>query len=288
MSIKTVAIFILTIAMHHGFAQMTDVSLYLKKDKDNYLSEIESESGNMFNKLGHHGPAIENPWYGLRIYFNKKMAIDVYSKSKPGLELKETRWYPTKEQQRQGWGADYYKVGNTVGLGGIKLWDGEEIIPLNPVTMRSAKVENKNGRAIMEVLSKGVPYKGKTVDILVTLTVFEDDRMAVFEANTVDGTFVQFVTGINYHLKTKVKIDDDHISTWGIHPEDVALEKVEVGAAIIFSKHDFMDQMDDGEQHLLVSKPTDKLKIGISSCNARESEMNSSAAFETYLSGCEL
>ena len=122
-------------------AQKTDVSLFMKKDKDVYLDKVESTSGNLFTKLGHHGPAIENEWFGLRVYFNRKMAIDVYSKSKPGLELRETRWYPSKEHQKDGWGSDYYKVGNTVGLGGIKLWDGKKIIPLNPVSNRSAIVE---------------------------------------------------------------------------------------------------------------------------------------------------
>ena len=52
---------LLAIIAFSGFAQnKTDVSLFLKKDKTNYLTEIESESGNLFTKLGHHGPAVEN------------------------------------------------------------------------------------------------------------------------------------------------------------------------------------------------------------------------------------
>ena len=35
-------------------------SMYLKKDKNTQLDFIESKSGNLFTKLGHHGPAIEN------------------------------------------------------------------------------------------------------------------------------------------------------------------------------------------------------------------------------------
>lgn len=37
-------------------------------------------------------------------------------------------------------GADYYKVGPTVGLGGIRLWDGENVLPLDPVSKRTARV----------------------------------------------------------------------------------------------------------------------------------------------------
>ena len=84
----------------------TDVSLFFKKGDQKQLLSVESKSGNLFSKLGHHGPAIENPWYGLRLYFDKKTAIDVYSKAEKRLELKEKQWYPSKKEQQEGWGAD--------------------------------------------------------------------------------------------------------------------------------------------------------------------------------------
>jgi hypothetical protein len=43
---------------------------------------------------------------GIQIYFDKKCALDVYNKTRPGLELAEAAWYPTEEQQKDGWGAD--------------------------------------------------------------------------------------------------------------------------------------------------------------------------------------
>jgi hypothetical protein len=77
---RTIIISLLTILNFLVSGQnKTDVSLFLNQDSSVYLSEINSESGNMFNFLGHHGPAIENEWIGLRIYFDRKAAIDVYS-----------------------------------------------------------------------------------------------------------------------------------------------------------------------------------------------------------------
>ena len=135
----------------------TDVSLILNSDTSKYLDEISSKSGDMFTLLAHHGPAIENEWLGLRLYFDKKAAIDVYSKTKPGLELREAKWYPTPEQQKNGWGADYYKAGTTVGLGGIRLWDGEKVVPLDPVSRRWARVVKEGCISFMEMLSEDVP-----------------------------------------------------------------------------------------------------------------------------------
>jgi len=263
-----------------GAQNKTDSSLFLKKDKSNYLTELESKSGNMFHKVGHHGPAIENQWLGFRIYFDKKTAIDIYSKEKSGLELRDKKWYPSKKEQLAGWGADYYKVGKSVGLGGIKLWDGEKIIPLNPVSKRSAKVKTEGSISFMELLSEGVKYKDKTVDILIRVTVFSDKREAKVEAFSMTGESVQFATGINYFDKLKIETQQNFIATWGVHPEDVAAEKVEIGAAIIFNPDDFEKQINDGNQYLLISNPSTKLETRITSANAREAEINS---FEKFM-----
>ena len=49
------------------------------------VDEIVSETANQYKKVGHHGPAVENTYMALRIYFNDSGAIDVYSKSGRGM-----------------------------------------------------------------------------------------------------------------------------------------------------------------------------------------------------------
>lgn len=281
---RNVFVLFLILLYMQGLAQnKTDISLYQKKDKDNYLTMIESKSGNLFYKLGHHGPAIENQWLAFRLYFNKKAAIDIYSKAKPGLEIRQKKWYPSKKEQLEGWGADYYKVGKTVGLGGIKLWDGEKVVPLHPVSLRSARVVKVESSSYMEMLSEGVSFEGEKVNILVRVTVFADKREAKVEAFSQTGEPVQFATGINYFKDLKVDKQDNYIATWGIHPEDVAVEKVKIGAALLFNKNDFERQLDDGNQYFLISKPTKTLETWITSANAREPEMNTFNKFIEYL-----
>ena len=266
------------------FAQNnTDNSLYMKSDKITYLSDIGSDSGDLYKTIGHHGPAIENEWMALRIYFSEKVAIDVYSKAKPGLELRKANWYPTPEQQKEGWGADYYKVAATVGLGGVRLWDGEKVVSLNPVTNRLARVGKTENTSWMEMISKGVPYKGKKVDILVRVTVTSGKRDAKVEAVCLTGEKVQFVTGINYFKDCATKKGTNYIAVWGKHPEDVAAEIVEVGGAIMYNPKDYADQKDDGTQYLLISKPAKKLETRIISSCAREQELNSLDKLEAFI-----
>ena len=44
-------------------------SLFLKSD-GKQVTKIFSESGNEYKTVGHHGPAVENAYMALRIYFN--------------------------------------------------------------------------------------------------------------------------------------------------------------------------------------------------------------------------
>jgi len=255
----------------------------MKSDKITYLTDIGSESGDLYKTIGHHGPAVENEWMALRIYFSDKVAIDVYSKAKPGLELRKANWYPTPQQQKEGWGADYYKVASTVGLGGVKLWDGEKVVPLNPVTNRLARVGKTETTSWMEMISRGVPYKGKKVDILVRVTVFSGKREAKVEAVSLTGEKVQFATGINYFKDFGTKKGTNYIAVWGKHPEDVAAEIVEIGAAIIYNPKDYEKTTDDGTQYLLISKPAKNLETSIISSSARETELNTLDKLEAYI-----
>jgi hypothetical protein len=257
----------------------TDTSLFMKSDSDAYQTEIQSKSGDLYLTIGHHGPAVENEWMALRIYFDQKGAIDVYHKAKPGLELKEYRWYPDAEKQKAGAGADYYKVGKTIGLGGVRLWDGKKVVMLHPVSMRTAKVVKKEISSVMEMISEGVPYKGRKVDILVRVTVKSGVRFANVEAEVLNGGPVQFVTGINYHAGLEIQKMNGRLATWGAHPEDVAAEKVAVGAALLYQADDFVKQQDNGSEILLISKSTAKLSTRIISACTREAEINTMEKF---------
>ena len=180
---------------------------------------------------------------GVRIYFDKKCAIDIYNKQRMGLELAEASWYPTEEQQADGWGSDQYKVGTTLGLGGIRLWSAGEVIPLDPVTMRTARVKKEADFSRMEMLSEGVPYQGKKVDILVRVTAYSGFRAMQVEAFVQGEDPVEFVTGLNYWKTSTIFEGNDFIATWGIHPEDVAAVQMEIGGAVIYDPADFAQKL---------------------------------------------
>lgn len=281
---KYLVILSILIAVSAYSQNLTDISLKWK-DSDKQETTIESETGNLYKKLAHHGPAVENEWVGFRLYFDQKVSIDVYNKTRAALELAEAAWYPTNEQQKEGWGADQYKVGSTVGLGGVRLWDyeaGKQVL-LDPVKNRIARVRKEANISYMEMVSEGVAYMGDTIDVMVRVTVFSGIREAKVEAFALSSKPVRFYTGINYHDSTQTLQTDNFICTWGLHPEDVATFRFNIGAALFFNPNDFEKINKSDKQYELISKPTKYMETWITSACEKEEGLNSMDAFVKYL-----
>ena len=248
------------------------------------VSEIVSETGNQYNKVGHHGPAVENSHMALRIYFNDTGAIDVYSKSGRGMELMKYLWYPTKEQQDTlSLGADGYIAGKTVGMGGIALWDGENEVKLEATKGRTARVGDTKKGSYAEVIAYGVAYMGDYVDISIRVDVEVKTRMAVVTATELSGKKVQFLTGINFHEGQKVTYGEDYISVWGPHPVKKTEAPFPIGAGMFFSAKTFPVIEKTENMVRIISKPASKVSTKVVSASVKEAELNSAKRFEAYM-----
>ena len=124
----------------------TDMMLTNKKIKESnkqnlYISQLTVENGtNAYNMLHHHGAAFESELVAYRIYFDHRQTVDIYGKYKSGLELRQTQFYPDAEQKAQGFGDDVLWVGNTLGVGTLRGWDGQQPVMLNDVEHRSQRI----------------------------------------------------------------------------------------------------------------------------------------------------
>ena len=273
---------IFTIVSLQAGAQ-TAKSLFWRADSLQ-VSEIVSETGNQYNKVGHHGPAVENSHMALRVYFNDTGAIDVYSKSGRGMELMEYLWYPTKEQQDTLLlGADGYIAGKTVGLGGVALWDGEKEVKLVATKGRTARVGDTKKGAYAEIIAYGVAYRDDYVDISIRVDVEAKSRVAVVTAAELSGKKVQFLTGINFHEGQKVAYGEEYISIWGPHPVKKTETPFPIGAGMFFSSKTFpvLEKTDDMVR--IISKPVSKVSTKVVSASVKEAELNSAKRFESYM-----
>ena len=260
----------------------TAVSLFWKKD-GKQVEEIVSDKADLYREVGHHGPAVENTHFALRIYFNDSGAIDVYSKTGRGLELESYGWYPTAQQQEEGAGCDEYMVGKTVGLGGIALWDGEKEVKLTATKGRTARVGHTKSGSYAEMIAYGVPYQEDTVDISIRIDMTRRTRDAQVTATELSGKPVMFLTGVNYHHGQTVKCGDGFIFAWGVHPADVAESPVPVGAGMFFRPSDFGPMEVTEDMVRIVSKPTSSICTTVVAASTKEAELNTVRRFESYM-----
>lgn len=261
----------------------TASSLFWKKD-GRQVGEIFSETGNEYNTVGHHGPAVENTHFALRLYFNDSGAIDVYSKCGRGMELEHYGWYPDSVSIADfGAGCDEYVVGSTLGLGGIALWDGNAEVRLRATGGRSARVGDTSKGSFAEMVAYGVPYAGDTVDIMIRIDVYRKTRVAKVTARELSGKKVRFITGVNYHEGEQVNYGEGYISVWGVHPSDVSQSPVPVGAGMFYQKGQFetVDKTEDMVR--IISKPASQIVTSIVAASTMEAELNTARRFEAFM-----
>jgi hypothetical protein len=265
-----------------GGAQ-TATSLFWRADSLQ-IKEIVSERAVQYNFVGHHGPAVENSRCALRIYFNDSGAIDVYSKSGAQMELAKYHWYPTEQQMaEEGAGCDEYLVGQTVGLGGIALWDGEKEVKLVATKGRTARVGEIRGGSFAEIIAYGVMYKGEPVDVSIRVEMSDRSRVAKVIATELGGRKVQFLTGVNFHPGETVEFGKNYIAVWGIHPADVSQNPCELGGGMWFKPNKFSAPEKTKDMVRIISKPASKIETQVVAASVKESELNTAEKFVAYM-----
>lgn len=173
-----------------------------------------------YNMLYGHGPMFESELAAYRIYFNPKQTVDPYGKFKKGLELEESRFYPTDEQLAHGFGNDVLMVGNSCGIGTLKGWDSTKATHIEPVTFRTERILAYGPvRTITDVEVKGWQYQGKELTMTNRYILYAGHRDLLVE------TFFDqpleeetFCTGVQNIMGGETLSYSDHkglIGSWG-------------------------------------------------------------------------
>ena len=278
---KKLILLLSALTMTYVSMAQTASSLFWKSDSLQ-VTEVVSETADLYDELGHGGPAVENSHMILRMFFNDSGAVDLYSKRGRGMELARYGWYPTAEQQElDGAGADAYEVGNTIGCGGFALWDGEKEVKLVATKGRTARAGDTKKGSYVEMIAYGVEYMGDMVDIMVRIEMNVKSRIASVSAQELSGKKVRFLTGVNFHEGQKVLMEQKHVTVWGTHP--VEGQAFPVGTAVMFSDKDFPTVEKTEEMVRIISVPVAEVKTKIMAASTKEAELNSAKRFEEYV-----
>lgn len=128
-----------------------------EKNKQNvYLKEFTVMGGSdPFRCIHQHGVVFESELTAFRIYCSPRQTVDLYGKYKRQLELKESEFYPDKDQLAKGFGDDVLLVGDGVGLGALNGWNGTEPVAFTNCESRSQRIITTGPlRSIIDIVDK--------------------------------------------------------------------------------------------------------------------------------------
>lgn len=263
---------------------MSNKKIKSSNKQDLYISSLTVDNGtNPYWMLHHHGPAFENKMVAYRIYFDHRQTVDIYGKYREGLELRQTQFYPDKEQKDAGFGDDVLWVGETFGLGTLRGWNGSAPEMLKDVDHRTLRLVSRGPlRTIVEVVDKGWntmnPGKEK-IDMTTRYTLYAGRRDCFvdikFNKPVPD---YRFATGL-INVKNSVETSDKKGlrgcwgTDWPVSEKDSAGHKREtVGLGICIPAKNVVSELPANKDNYpyVIGNATDELHYNITFCSDNE------------------
>lgn len=263
---------------------MSNKKIKSSNKQDLYISSLTVDNGtNPYWMLHHHGPAFENDMVAYRIYFDHRQTVDIYGKYRKGLELRDTQFYPDKEQKAAGYGDDVLWVGETFGVGTLRGWDGSSPQMLKDVDHRTLRVVSRGPlRTIVEVIDEGwnTMNPGKEKINMATRYTLYAGRRDCF----VDIKFNKAIPGYTFatgliNVKNSEELSDKKGlrgcwgTDWPVSEKDSAGHKREtVGLGICIPAKNMISELPANKDNYpyVIGNATDELHYNITFCSDNE------------------
>ena len=222
-----------------------------KNKQDLFIQQIVvgKDLDDSFHLLHHHGVAFENELIALRIYFDKRQTLDLYGKKRKGLEIKDTQFYPDKQQLLGGYGDDILWAGNVLGLGALRGWVECKEQLLDDVEYRGQHIVCQGPiRTIVEVADKGWLWKKgeNSINLKQRFTLYAGRRDIILEAwLNPSNDSIRFFTGLQHLLNGKEYSDHEGLrGNWGksCNPTDSIMAHAQTLGMGIFVPDEYLCQ----------------------------------------------
>jgi len=135
-----------------------------------------------------------NAW---RIYFDKRNAIDIYGKRRPGLYLEMFGAPEYVYHWESPLGRDIYRIGDAIGIGAVAALVDGKVVKVSDVTDRKWRIVNAGPvRVIVELTYKGWKVGGREVNLTSRMTQWAGKHGFEHRITTEGAAGLTFVTGI--------------------------------------------------------------------------------------------
>ena len=203
-----------------------------------------------------------------RIYFDKRNAIDLYGKRRPGLYLELFGSPEYNYHAESPLGRDIFKIGDALGIGAVGAWMNGGAVRVADVAERKWRIISDGPlRAIAELEYQGWKIGGRTVDLVSRITMWAGEHGFEHRILVKSADGLTLVTG----LPKKAGVEAisapgapdsvQVVATWGhqaLEPGATATEALpdqNLGLMVLIAKEDSAGGLSDGANHLIRLAP---------------------------------
>ena len=215
----------------------------------------------------YEGPGWESETTAWRIYFDKRNAIDLYGKRRPGLYLELFGSPEYIYHQESPLGRDIYGIGKALGVAGIGAVVDGKVISVAEVADRKWRIVSSGPvRSVIDLEYKGWKIGDRTVDLSSRITQWAGEHGFEHRITVSNADGLSLVTGIpNKPVTENLQVPESSVravATWGhqvvlsgskSQNEDLPDENLGVG--VIVPKDQAGEVSSDENNRLLAVKP---------------------------------
>src|SRR5438477_5247805 len=143
------------------------------------------------------GLAWESEATAWRIYFDKRNAIDIWGKRRPGLYLEMFGAPEYVYHWESPLGRDIYRIGDAIGIGAVAALVDGKVVKVSDVAERKWRIISAGPvRVIVELTYKGWKVGGREVNLTSRMTQWAGERGFEHRITAENANGLTFVTGI--------------------------------------------------------------------------------------------
>jgi len=214
----------------------------------------------------YEGPGWESETTAWRLYFDKRNAIDLFGKRRPGLYLDFFSVPDHVYHLESPYGRDIYDIGDAIGPGGVAAFVDGKVAKLADVAERKWRIVSSGPvRSIVEISYLGWSVAGQSVDLRSRITQWASEHGFEHQVTIQNGGGLTLVTGIpRKPAAPLITIKDVTLAAWGpqvVSPGakamHVDLADENLGVALLAPASETEGTLDDAANHLVkIAAPT--------------------------------
>jgi hypothetical protein len=252
-------------------------------------SRVPSELTDHSFYYRYEGPGWESDKVGYRFYLDWRNAIDIYGKKTHNMVLQNVGLDGYESYHNMSdWGADIFKVGNTLGIGSVAMWSNNKFNMVSKTDSVECKIMASGPvESMIETKYYGWQVDSFKCNLKSNLSIDAGSRITTHNI-TLNGKYGKICTGLIRDSKASLFIDTlssrkwCYIATWGKQ----SLADDSLGIAVVFKKDDMIKLNEDANNYFVILNPDHEGKLTYKFLAAWEKEpggIPNEKAFKEYL-----